>query len=125
MNDKLEEYINLTYSIEVIPDQTTEGEICYMAKHPELPGCMSHGDTPEEAINNLIDAKKIYIETLLEKGQNPSLPVVTPAVLWKVVASQEEIVKTKKEEIEEAKEITWNVPGGQFEETEKRVTITT
>jgi len=67
MKTKLEQYIKLPYSIKVVPDQSTEGFPCYMAYHPELSGCMSHGDTVQEAISNLSGAKKLYIKTLLKK----------------------------------------------------------
>lgn len=84
MTHKLEEFLRLPYSVEVIPNQTTEGSMCYVALHPELPGCMSHGDTPEEAIANLMEAKELYIKTLLEKGQNISLPRSSTSAVWEV-----------------------------------------
>ena len=36
---------------------------------------MSHGQTLDEAIRNLIEAKRLYIETLLEKGLDVPIPV--------------------------------------------------
>lgn len=45
----------------VAPDVTTDGEPCYMASHPDLEGCMAHGDTPEEALNNLREATALYL----------------------------------------------------------------
>ncbi len=53
MKNNVKEYIELPYSTVVVPDVTTDGEFCYMAYHPELEGCMPHGDTPEEALHNL------------------------------------------------------------------------
>lgn len=41
-------------------------DVGYVAINPQLEGCMSQGDTPEEAIENLIDARTLYIESLLE-----------------------------------------------------------
>lgn len=60
------------YAVEVVPEECTDGSFCYRASHPELPGCMSHGLTPEEAIKNLSEAKLLYIQALL--GQNQPIP---------------------------------------------------
>ncbi len=62
------------YSTVVVPDQYSDGGITYQATHPELPGCMAHGDTPEEALTNLEEARKLYIDVLVERG----LEVPTP-----------------------------------------------
>lgn len=41
----------------------------YVAQHPELPGCMSHGATPQEAVCNLADARALYLEVKDEYEQ--------------------------------------------------------
>lgn len=77
MNEQITEveyYMALPYAINVVPEQCTDGSLCYRAYHPELPGCMSHGTTPEEAIDNLSEAKQLYIETLLKKGLSVPKP---------------------------------------------------
>ena len=38
----------------------------------ELPGCASHGDTPDQALENLEDAKRLYIESMIEDGIEPA-----------------------------------------------------
>ncbi|MEW6108518.1 MAG: type II toxin-antitoxin system HicB family antitoxin [Nitrospirota bacterium] len=75
MKMTLEEYMKLEYDVIVTPEECTDGTLCYRAEHPQLPGCMSHGQTPEEAIRNLIEAKRLYIETLLERGLDVPLPL--------------------------------------------------
>ena len=35
----------------------------------------SHGDTPEEALANLRDAQRLYLESLLEDGLEPAKPI--------------------------------------------------
>lgn len=65
---EVEYYMALPYLIRVVLERCTDGSPCYRAYYPELPGCMSHGTTPEEAIKNLSEAKHLYIETLLQKG---------------------------------------------------------
>jgi len=76
--------MNASYSIHVVPDETTDGEPCYLASHPELQGCMSHGLTVDEAITNLEAARELYLTTLGELGQ----PIPTPSesatvVVWR------------------------------------------
>ena len=50
---------------------TKEGD-WYIADVPALPGCMSQGRTEEEALANIRDAIKGYIEVL--KEQNREIP---------------------------------------------------
>ena len=67
-----EEYMKLPYTIELTPD-TDEGG--FVASYPDLPGCLSIGDTAEEAVANAIDAKRAWLEAALEDGieiQEPS-----------------------------------------------------
>lgn len=42
----------------------------FIAEVPELPGCMAHGDTQEEALRNVNDAMGLWIDTAREHG-NP------------------------------------------------------
>lgn len=56
-------YMNLPYKMEIVPD-TEEGG--YVALFSDLPGCITVGDTIEEAIKNIIDAKKTWLEAALE-----------------------------------------------------------
>lgn len=37
----------------------------YIADVPTLPGCMSQGETIEEAVNQIKDAIKLYLQTLI------------------------------------------------------------
>lgn len=67
-------YSGLPYPIQVEEDTTTGGGICYVARHPDLPGCMSHGTSLEEAIANLEEAKRLFIESMLESGLYPPPP---------------------------------------------------
>ena len=36
---------------------------------PLLPGCISEGDTREEALNNIKEAIELYIESLIADGE--------------------------------------------------------
>lgn len=41
----------------------------FVATAPELPGCLSDGDTPEEALRNAYDAIGCWIEAAREMGR--------------------------------------------------------
>ena len=46
-----------------------------MARVVDLPGCESHGDTPEQALRRLNEAKKLFIASMLEDGVVPEEPL--------------------------------------------------
>ncbi len=52
---------------EVIIFWSAEDE-SYVAEIPELPGCMGHGDTQEEALANAKAAERLWLETAKEFG---------------------------------------------------------
>ena len=58
----------------MVCDQCTDGSTVYLATHPELPSCMAHGDTPAEAVQNLAEARRLYICTLLNGGLEVPVP---------------------------------------------------
>ena len=49
----------------------------YLATVPLLPGCMSDGETPEEALRNVEDAITAWIEAARAWGQEVPEPVVS------------------------------------------------
>lgn len=53
------------YPFEVRPLADDEGG-GYLITFPDLPGCMSDGETPEEAIKNGLDAANSWLETAKE-----------------------------------------------------------
>lgn len=61
----VDEYMKLPYKMEIVPD-TEEGG--YVVSFPDLPGCLTVGDTIEEAICNAEDAKRTWIEAAIEDG---------------------------------------------------------
>ena len=46
----------------------TDEDGCWIAECPSLPGCISQGATKEEAIENITDAIRAYIEALTLAG---------------------------------------------------------
>jgi predicted RNase H-like HicB family nuclease len=57
----------LEYPILVEPLPSEEGG-GFLATVPDLPGCMSDGDTPEEAVSNVQDAIAAWIEAARDLG---------------------------------------------------------
>jgi predicted RNase H-like HicB family nuclease len=46
----------------------------YLATVPDLPGCMSDGDTPEEALKNVQEAIESWIEAAKEWNEDVPKP---------------------------------------------------
>ena len=58
-----------TWNVLLIPDTESGG---YTAKVPSLPGCVSEGDTLEEALANIKEAIELYLESL--QADNEPIP---------------------------------------------------
>lgn len=73
-NMDLEYYLRLPYTI-TLKRGTGDGEEYWIARVLELPHCMSHGATPEEALSDIEDAMREWLKSNLEAG----LPIPEPA----------------------------------------------
>ena len=62
---KIDEYMKLPYKMEIIEDSLEGG---YVVTFPDLPGCITCGETIEEAVENANDAKKSWLYSALEEG---------------------------------------------------------
>ena len=62
------------YRISLRPLDRTDGG-GWLAEVPELPGCMSDGETPQQAVENVMDAIGCWIEAAEEDGP----PIPAPA----------------------------------------------
>lgn len=51
--------------MEIVSDTEEGGYVVYF---PDLPGCISMGDSIEEAINNAEDAKQAWFEAAISDG---------------------------------------------------------
>lgn len=61
----LNEYLALPYRMELVKDPDEGG---FVVSFPDLPGCITCGETEEEAVKNALDAKKVWLEAALEDG---------------------------------------------------------
>ena len=60
----LNEYLKLPYRMEIVEDQAEGG---YVASFPDLPGCITCGESIESAVSNAQDAKKVWLEAALQE----------------------------------------------------------
>jgi predicted RNase H-like HicB family nuclease len=57
----------------VLLEQDEDG--IYVAEVPALPGCLSQGDTREEALNNIKEAIAAYLESLADHDEPIPPPI--------------------------------------------------
>jgi antitoxin HicB len=63
----------LQYPVVVQPLSAEDGG-GFVATVPDLPGCMSDGETPEEALTNVQDAIATWIEAAKDMGRKVPKP---------------------------------------------------
>lgn len=61
----LNDYLALSYRMEIVRDSDEGG---FVASYPDLPGCITCGETEEKALKNALDAKKAWLEAALEEN---------------------------------------------------------
>ena len=55
----------MNHRMDFIEDKDEGG---FVVTFPDLPGCLSSGETKESAIANAMDAKKAWLEAAIEDG---------------------------------------------------------
>jgi antitoxin HicB len=65
-NKTLEYYLSLPYTIELTPDE----DGYWFAKIPLLKGCITNGESREDALVMIDDAKRLWLETALSLGMS-------------------------------------------------------
>ena len=65
-------YMSLPYRLEIVPDSAEGG---YVASYPELSGCITVGNTLEETVAHVLDAKREWLNAALEDGIEIKEPV--------------------------------------------------
>lgn len=61
----LNEYLAMPYRMEIVEDREEGG---FVVSFPELPGCITCGETLETAVANAQDAKKAWLEAAIADG---------------------------------------------------------
>ncbi|MDX1995459.1 MAG: type II toxin-antitoxin system HicB family antitoxin [bacterium] len=71
MNKHHDYHINIFYSDE---------DEAYIADIPDFVMCSAHGDTPQEALEQVLIAKEAILEAMKERGLEPPQPLYRPAI---------------------------------------------
>jgi predicted RNase H-like HicB family nuclease len=58
----------------------SEDDKAYIADIPDFEMCSAHGDTPEEALHEVLIAKEAIIDTMRERGLPIPEPRYRPAI---------------------------------------------
>jgi antitoxin HicB len=66
----LEYYLSLKYLVSI--EEAPEGG--YFVQIKDLPGCFSQGETMEETLQNIEEARKLWMESMYEDGNEIPLP---------------------------------------------------
>jgi antitoxin HicB len=90
-------YLSLPYTIQI----TREDESTWFARVVELPGCMTEGDTPEEAAAMIQDALAAWLEVALEDGRLIPEPQTTESYSGRFVVR---VPRTLHQQLVEAAE---------------------
>lgn len=61
----MDDYMKLPYHLDLVEDPDEGG---YVASYPELPGCITCGETIERAVENAKEAKRVWLEVAKEEG---------------------------------------------------------
>ena len=61
------------FEVDIVPLSMADGG-GFTATAPELPGCRSDGETPQEALENIYDAISCWIEAAEEMGRTVPQP---------------------------------------------------
>lgn len=65
------EYMKWPYRMEIVEDPEEGG---FVISYPELPGCLTSGETLEDALRNGREAKKVWLEAAMESGMTIPKP---------------------------------------------------
>lgn len=64
MMKTLNDYMEMKCRMEIVEDKDEGG---FVVSFPDLPGCITCGETLESAISNAVDAKKAWLEAAIEE----------------------------------------------------------
>jgi predicted RNase H-like HicB family nuclease len=67
----LDFYLKLPYQIVLEEDLEVGGYTAYIE---ELPGCITQGETLDETIENIHEAKELWLEIVFEQGEEIPYP---------------------------------------------------
>ncbi len=84
VDNQVREHVNKPHPIQ-LTRMVEDDETYWMAEILDLPGCLSDGATPEEAVQMIMDAKETWIEATLEGGYTIPEPHAEPEYSGKLL----------------------------------------
>jgi predicted RNase H-like HicB family nuclease len=100
----LEQYLGLRYPITLVPEK--EGG--YTVLVPDLPGCVSVGETVEEALEMIGDARRLWLEVAYQHGDEIPLPSTEREYGGRVLVRMPPSLHRRLVEGAEAEEVSLN-----------------
>ncbi len=100
----LKYYLSLPYTIQI----TREDETTWFARVLELPGCLTEGDTAEEAADMIQDALAGWLEVALEEGRSTPEPQATEAYSGRFVVRVPRTLHQQLVEVAEQEGVSLN-----------------
>ena len=76
----IDKYMSLHYHMKIIEDPNEGG---FVASYPDLPGCLTCGETLEEVVKNARDAKREWLLAAMEEGID-----IPEASYWNMIMNQ-------------------------------------
>lgn len=73
----LNDYMKLSYRMKNVDDKDEGG---FVVSYPDLPGCITCGETIESAVANVLDAKKAWMKMLLKQGLR-----FMSRIVWRII----------------------------------------
>lgn len=61
----LSSYMETSYRMEIVEDKDEGG---FVVSYPDLPGCITCGETRESAVVNALDAKKAWLKVYFQNN---------------------------------------------------------
>jgi antitoxin HicB len=71
---RAEDFLELPYHFVMTPDRWDDGTPGWLIEVAELPGCVSQGASPDEAVERIHDAMLSWIDVVLQDGAEIPLP---------------------------------------------------
>lgn len=59
------DYMELSYRMEIVEDKDEGGFVNF---YPDLPGCITCGESIESALANALDAKQVWLEAYFQNN---------------------------------------------------------
>lgn len=100
----LDYYLGLRYPVTLVPEK--EGG--YTVLVPDLPGCVSVGETVEEALEMIEDARRLWLEVAYQHGDEIPLPSTEREYGGKVLVRMPPSLHRRLVEGAEAEEVSLN-----------------